>query len=836
MKKNIILRQDGRAVKQKYTKFFTDNHSQISIHSSLLIILCLFFSVFCSCLQSTVEEKFFEYLSEPEEIISRPFSCDNSDLLIVIIYGGTLESRLSPSQFSLTLKGEKIPLTYPIRADDNCILFSFDKPLAKNSGYHLIIQPQAIKAGDAPKMAVVQAVRSSEPAIVENTGFGNSIIRSVTFGNGYFIATGDSGKMSYSSDTGGNWITVRSGDGDDGNKFVNTIYDIASNITGFYAVGSGARMSWSNKDTGINNWYGHKLPNSSDYGESMFGGREIRAIEYGKGEASGGRFVAAGEGGNVIFRWDLDSWRRGEGISNDNIINTLAWGDTGGDGRFIAGGYWSGVENDQNVNKSCLYWAADGLGTQNWTGADSKIGDNIIRCSAYGNGVFIIGGDSGKLSLSPDGMEWTEITSSPFVTSTSDGLIKSGVNAVTFGSGVFIAAGHDGIMAVSSDGVNWELISPNGFESNEQITSIVTNGRGRFAAAGNRYGDDRSKIVTWYQKPPVNESSGVLIKAERWRVVSSSGMSGSEIRGIAYNGSRYVAVGEGKIAFSDNGSVWSEYTTGKTNWNKSASEYIFFNSVIWADEKFAAVGYWINKTERMGVIAVSNSNGDHWTIHEAPLLTSNLTAGITMSVDPKIYGIAYSNGNYVAVGERGWSAWSTDAVNWNPVWIIPFSQFEQNNNNQDALSVAGDGMRLIVGGTRGKLACSVNGGRSWEWIANGLLDGEYNDILSVAYGNGKFIAAGSNGRMKSAVKDQLNSSSGWQTDNSRMYGNINCVIYGGGQFLAVGNSGSISMSEDGSNWQPVLNSGWNSNENIYSAAAGKCFITGGFEKIIYSEE
>jgi len=810
-----------------------------SFHCSLLIVLCSLFS----CLQATLEEKNFEYMPAAEDIRSRNFSCDGkNDLLIVNIYGGTLQSRLNPAHFSLTKSGNPAALTAPIRSDDNCVLFSFDQPPAKDSSYRLTIKPQAVLSGDFPRMVTVKAVTSGSVSITERsgTGFDRSMIRSLCYGNGYFFAVGDSGKMSYSADGIGNWTNVRAGEAQDANKFTGSIYDIASNAYGFYAVGDGSRMSWANMITGINEWNGHKIPpDFFNYGESMFGGRAINAIEYGKGpSSSGGRYVAAGGGGNIIFRWDMDSWRRGKGVNNDTDIDsrvtftTLSWGDTGGDGLFIAAGFSQTSSTPENiVNSSRIFWATDGLGTQNWTEAGSPLGYEIIRCSAFGNGIFVIGADGGKLAWSPDGKVWTLASTSIFGT--------SGIISLAFGSGVFIAGGHNGKMAVSEDGFNWEPLTDNGFTDQEQINAIAADGRGKFAAAGNLYGENGnnpSKIVTWYHKPPAQKSTDSLITINRWTESSPNGMTGAEIRGIAWNGSKYIAVGEGKIASSNDGRSWSEITSGKNQWN-TGSDRIFFRDVVWGDNKFAAVGYWLGRTSEIGAIAVSNDMGVSWTVQTAPILSESL-GSVTLKVDPQIYGIAFSNGTFIAVGERGWSAYSTNAVNWTQVLISPFSQFEQPSNVQDALAIAANGPNFVAGGTRGKLAKSSNGGRSWDWIANSLLDSDYNDILTLAYGDGKFIAAGSNGRMKSAARDQFSSASNWQNENCKISSGINSVIWGGGSFLAAGDSGSISIYTESEGWQKISDTipGWDNNENIYSAACGERFITAGNGKIMYSSE
>ncbi|MCL2043560.1 MAG: hypothetical protein FWG89_05410 [Treponema sp.] len=790
-----------------------------------VIVLAASVLVFCSCLQATIEEKLFEYIPLAQDIQSRFFSSDDSDMLIVTVYGGTLQPSLNPLHFSLTKGSDDVSLTIPIRADDNCVIFSFADPLPRGSDYRLTIRSHAIQTGDFARMVTVQAVTSGQMAITENTGFGNTVIRTAGFGNGRFVIAGDAGRMAYSIDGGVRWISVQPGEGLDGNKFVDTIYSIADGNNVFYAVGAGARMSWSN--SGIN-WSGHDIRDQDNrfirYGEAMFDGLDIFAVAYGGG-TSGGRFVAAGEDGRSIFRWDQDVWRWAARIEPPIEINTLAWGDTGGNGVFIAAG-----------NNGSLFWAddgfADGARTLTWNPTNSSFGSLAIHCAAYGNDVFVIGGDGGQMAISFDGMGWTAVES-PFG--------GTGVLSIAFGSGVFVAAGHNGRIAVSDDGTIWELLPINfGFTSDEQITGVATDGRGRFVAVGNRYGDGRSKAISWYQKPATAAVVVIPeIPAGSWQIAANSAaaMSASEIRGLAWNGqtgadSRYIAVGEGRIAFSEDGASWNEITDNKSNWN-TGSDHVIFRDVIWGDDQFVAVGYWSNRPNYIGAIAVSDDNGANWMVYNAPVLSQSISGG-TLYVDPRVFSVAYNDSIYVAVGERGWSAWSANAIDWTPVWVEPFSELNQQETNQDIMAVVSDGQRFLAGGTRGKLAWSANG-TSWGWIANGLLDGEFNDILTLAYGNGRFIAAGTNGNMKIASRGQIGNANNWTAVQSRFFSDINAVVWGGGWYVAVGNSGGMTISGDASLWSAVSQTVWNSNENIFSVVCGSRFITGGVAKIVYSE-
>ena len=322
----------------------------------------------------------------------------------------------------------------------------------------------------------------------------------------------------------------------------------------------------------------------------------------------------------------------------------------------------------------------------------------------------------------------------------------------------------------------------------------------------------------------------------KWETSSSTGMGDSPIYGISTNGSKYIAVGEGKIAISSNGINWNEYTIEKNKWNPGGNNFIVFQGITWADNKFVAVGYWNNRTVNKGVIAVSDSEGENWVIREAPILLSSLPNGSgTLRVDPKLYAITYGSGRFITVGERGYSAWSSDVIEWTPVWILPFSEYGLQEINQDVRAIVYGNEVFLAGGTKGKLAYSFNRGMSWNWVANGLLDSEFNNILTLEYGSGKFIAAGTSGKIKTAGIKQFNNQSNWTTVESGINTDITSIVFGSGNFLAVGLGGRMSLSANGNKWNVVPQGNWNNNDHLYSAIYNSRFITGSFSKIIYSD-
>jgi hypothetical protein len=90
----------------------------------------------------------------------------------------------------------------------------------------------------------------------------------------------------------------------------------------------------------------------------------------------------------------------------------------------------------------------------------------------YGNGLFVIAGAGGQLATSPDGITWTNRTSSFGATE---------IKSLTYGGGVYVAAGSSGKLATSTDGINWTQQTSSFGTS---IIQTVFNNSGLFLAGG----------------------------------------------------------------------------------------------------------------------------------------------------------------------------------------------------------------------------------------------------------------------------------------------------------------------------------------------------------------
>ena len=245
------------------------------------------------------------------------------------------------------------------------------------------------------------------------SGFGVTYIRAVTFGDGLFVAGGDSnGKMSTSPD-GITWTTRTSNTGND-------IYSLTYGNGLFLAGGKASAFStspdgitWTSGDTGFP---GVNAPiNGLAYGNGVY----VAVGQYYDGSDFQARMATSTNG---------SSWtNRTSQFSSSNIR-----GVTFGDGLFVAVGFDGQLTTSTN-------------GTT-WNSRTSGFGStDDIYSVTYGDGLYVAGGEDGEMRASPDGITWTSRTSE---------LGGDDILALNYGGGLFVAGGEDGTMSISIDGTN----------------------------------------------------------------------------------------------------------------------------------------------------------------------------------------------------------------------------------------------------------------------------------------------------------------------------------------------------------------------------------------------
>jgi len=188
-------------------------------------------------------------------------------------------------------------------------------------------------------------------------------------------------------------------------------------------------------------------------------------------------------------------------------------------------------------------------------------------------------------------------------------------------------------------------------------------------------------------------------------------------------------------------------------------------------------------------------------------ITANAVPGIywTAASNPfssAILNITYGNGRFVAVGDYGKMAHSTDGITWTAVFDSTFPSDMYGDIYGIVYGGSAGQEKFVAVGLNGRMAYSTNG-ITWTAVSNSTF---VLDISGIVYGGSagqeKFVAVGKSGRMAYST-DGIT----WTAvPNSTFSSEIRNIAYGNGRFVAVGSNGRMAHSTDGINWTAVANS------------------------------
>jgi hypothetical protein len=327
----------------------------------------------------------------------------------------------------------------------------------------------------------------------------------------------------------------------------------------------------------------------------------------------------------------------------------------------------------------------------------------------------------------------------------------STINSITFGDGRFVAVGWSGRMAWSNNGTSWNEITATQSTFGGTIINNITFGNGRFVAVG------FSGRMAWSD----NGTSWTEITSTQ-----STFGAGFNINGITYGNGRFVAVGvNGNMARSDDGISWTAITggTGENPITAPGQSTFGRNQIIaitYGNGRFVAGGNngrmaWSDDGITWNAIPGGTGTGTSWDPITDPgpsTFGSNIISSMT-----------YGNGRFVAGGGGGRMAWSDDGISWTAVpggtGLFPVTVPGQSTFGEIAIRCItyGNG-RFVAGGSFGRMAWSDDG-ITWNAITGGTGSGPNpvtvpgqstfgeNWISGITYGNGRFVAVGEGGRM-----------------------------------------------------------------------------------------
>lgn len=304
-------------------------------------------------------------------------------------------------------------------------------------------------------------------------------------------------------------------------------------------------------------------------------------------------------------------------------------------------------------------------------------------------------------------------------------------------------------VSVIGDHTQWDTVTNTTFTASETILDIAW-GNGKFVAVGGMYPNGSSGKIAY-------SNDGIT-----WNAVNSLIFT-SCLEGVIWGNNKFVAVGRsGTIAYSADGIMWTKVESSLFG---SSS----FVDVAYGSNRFVAVGQ-DNKI-------IHSTDGISWVA-----VTDSPFQNMIFSV------VSNGSSRFVATGLSS-VAYSIDGSSWN----ISSHNFASNLT----IAAVGYGKDIFLVGTEsGALLRSTNGGISWTGSSNPFLTTS-TAIFDFAFGDNQFIAVGEYvnvnrpGRIAYSVDGITWISISDTTFNS---GGIMGATYGNGKFVAVGSNGKMAYS------------------------------------------
>jgi hypothetical protein len=410
-----------------------------------------------------------------------------------------------------------------------------------------------------------------------------------------------------------------------------------------------------------------------------------------------------------------------------------------------------------------------------------------IREMAYGDGIYI-GVGQNEIFRSTNGMDWK------WVANRSERIYD-----VTYGNGAFVLSSivpgtWDRSVLKSTNGIDWTAHASPG----EEAMDYITYGNGMFVAAHYKH--------IWYSPDAVNwtlalTSTNELICARylnaTFLVVGNRGETWTSTDGVnwvlgyqnnelgAVNGAAYGA-GKYIIALYHGDFLVS---TDLVTWSHSPAPRTELAGVAFGNGVFLS---WFGQSgEQFDTLAIS-SNGINWLLPSSNE-SGNFNSSVLMpSLGRMVYGnnqFAIFGGQVPTVGRTNHIATSHDGIVWNAFNLtapVPVTQVD------DAVWV--NGLYVAIGRSNISHPILLTSANLTNWNAYQCTNGDWFP-LSVAYGNGKFLAVA--GSRAFTSPDGTN----WASSSLIPQTPISKLVFGNGRFVGLHQTVTqFASTVDGVNW------------------------------------
>jgi hypothetical protein len=329
----------------------------------------------------------------------------------------------------------------------------------------------------------------------------------LSYGNSLYLLVGDSGKLATSTNSI-QWTLRTSGMGSGFEASTGVNYN-----SGIFVASSGLSSGLTSVSTDAITWIART---------TGFGVSKIDTISVGNNI-----WIISGEGGTIQSSTQETLSQLGNGAFLRASTNSIAWitRTTGKDAVQIiqlqsgdqgnANGQYSLASGLNYIGQNFLIASTDNI---NWIARTSGFGSSILSLG-YGDGIYLIGGNSGALLTTTNTINWRFRTS---------GFGSSSIISLIYGSGYYVAASATNV-AYSTNAIHWQIRDP-GFGSSS--INALTFQNDRYLAAG---------------------TGGSLAVSYAGLDAISAGKGGNGTRGGGGGGGAVVNVGVGSFGHGGDG-------------------------------------------------------------------------------------------------------------------------------------------------------------------------------------------------------------------------------------------------------------------------------------------
>lgn len=314
-----------------------------------------------------------------------------------------------------------------------------------------------------------------------------------------------------------------------------------------------------------------------------------------------------------------------------------------------------------------------------------------IYSIAYGAGVFVAVGQSGKVATSPNGITWTQRTSG----------YGANLFGVAFGEGTFAAVGFfdfanpGNAVITSSDGVTWNLEE----EGLPGTLNAIAYGGGLWIACGNAGHWSSSDLENWTEesdtiKWAARYADGVWVATgikiltstdgDDWAEAGSPFDDGTDsyAYAVGYGDGRWIAAGQQRVSQALVSLDQSVPGRAAYYWDAQAALYFVAGDTVYRGSYGTVIGTISDGTERCyffalgpDLVLLDPQNGEGWTIDSGGSLSQITDGDFPPNQTPAVplaHGGAVLNGRLYVLGTDGviYGSDLEDATSWDALNFV----------------------------------------------------------------------------------------------------------------------------------------------------------------------